>query len=392
MNVCLMIDSWQADFQTGGGHMAVWQLAQHLAKNHGCTVDIVTGNQLESNSARPPVVEPYLDGRLRLVRVGPCCFPAESFLGKLMYCVVTIPFVMGQPYHVVNAHAFAAGLPGWITARLKGIPVIFTVQGIGQKSMSAMVGHRLKARILTVLETILLFKIRYDQEISVSRDIFEYPNVNQDIAIIPNGVNLAEFEAVTCKKAGKFQLVFVGRFHPQKGLFDLVEAIDRVVKRHPNVRVLMVGAGRQLPGLRERIKTYGLVDHFIFTGHLTGVNKIRAFKSSHLFVLPSLYEGQPLTLLEAWAARLPVVVTKVGANPDFVVDGENGYLVAPQQSEQLAEVICRAIDNPALAQMGLKGQELVRQKYSWDSVADQTINVYRSVLDRARRSSLARKQ
>ncbi|MCB0208239.1 MAG: glycosyltransferase family 4 protein [Anaerolineae bacterium] len=373
----MMIDSWSRDFQTGGGHVAVWQLSQHLVRNHGCTVDIVTSTQPNSNNTRPMVVEQYLNGRLRLIRVGPCCFSADSFLGKLIYCVVAIPFVVRQRYQLINAHAFAAGLPGWVAGRLKGKPIIFTVQGIGQKSMDKMVGHRLKAKILVILETILLFKIKYDQEISVSRDIFEYPNVNQNIAVIPNGVNLAEFEAVTCKKADKFQLIFVGRFHPQKGLFDLVEAIRQVVRHQPNVQVLMVGTGGQLRTLKELIKTYRLNEHFIFTGHLTGVNKVRAFKSSHLFVLPSLYEGQPLTLLEAWAAKLPVLVTSVGANPDFVQEGENGYLVSPQRPEQLANVICHAIENPNLAQMGEKGYQLVQQQYSWDFVADQTFRLYK---------------
>lgn len=380
MNVCMMIDSWHSDFRTGGGHVAVWQLAQHLVKNHGCTVDLVVGTQPDSNNTRPPMVERYLDGELRLVRVAPCCFAAESFLGKLVYCMAAIPFVMRQNYQLINAHAFAAGLPGWIAARLKGIPVIFTVQGIGQKSMSAMVGSTVKAKILASLETILLFKIKYDHEISVSQDIFDYLNINQDITIIPNGVNLTEFNAVNCKKASNFQIVFVGRFHPQKGLLYLIEAIREVVKKHSNIRVLMVGTGTLLSEIRHRVRSYGLENHFEFTGHLTGVDKIRAFKSSHLFVLPSLYEGQPLTLLEAWAAQLPVLVTSVGANPDFVIDGENGYLVSPAHSKQLAEAICRAIDNPYLVQLGMKGYELVRLKYSWDSVADQTFKVYSSVL------------
>lgn len=383
MKICMMIDSWQADFQTGGGHMVVWQLAQHLVKNHGCLVDIVTGTQPDNNNARPLTVEQHMSGRLRLVRVAPYCFPADSYLGKLMYCVAAVPFVVRQNYQVINAHAFAAGLPGWVAARLKGIPVIFTVHGIGQKRMSDMVGHRLKAKILAALETMLLFKIKYDQEISVSRDIFEYDNVNHKIAIIPNGVNLAEFEAVTCKKVKKFQLVFVGRLHPQKGLFDLVEAMRRVVASYPNVQVLMVGAGSQLPALRQRIKAYGLNDYFIFTGHLIGVNKIRAFKSSHLFVLPSLYEGQPLTLLEAWAAKLPVVVTDVGANPDFVVDGENGYLVPPQQPELLAAAIVNAIENPDLPTVGECGYQLVRSQYSWDRTAQRTYEVFQNVFNSA---------
>ncbi|MCG3206483.1 MAG: Glycosyltransferase Gtf1 [Anaerolineae bacterium] len=380
MRICILIDSWQSDFSTGGGHVAVWQLAMRLVKNHNCRVDLVTGIQPTSQGTQPKRVETYLDGALRLIRVGPCCFTAESLVGKLLYCAAAIPFVIRQNYDLINAQAFAPGLPGWVAARLARVPVIYTIQGIGQRSMTAMVANRLKAWLLSQLENLLLFKIKYDYEISVSADIFEYANVNQNITVIPNGVDVAEFDAVACKKASKFQILFVGRIHPQKGLLYLVEAMREVVKVQTAIRVLIVGTGAQLPELRRQIRDYGLEAYFEFTGHLTGVDKIRAFKSSHLFVLPSLYEGQPLTLLEAWAARLPVIVTEVGANPDFVKPGINGYLVPPKQPRQLAEAIVRAIDNPELVALGKYGYDMVQNTYTWDAVAEQTYHVCQQVL------------
>ncbi len=380
MKICMMIDSWLSDFQGGGGHVAVWQLATRLVRNYGCQVDLVVGSQRDSQGKKTVRIEEHLAGRLRIIRVGPCCFPAASMLGKLVYCGLSIPFAAQRKYDLINAHAFAAGFPGWVASRLAGIPVIYTIQGIGTPSMKAMVKNRLVARLLMSFETLLLFRIKYNHQISVSRDVFDYPNVNRLITIIPNGVDIDEFDAVDSEKATKFQILFVGRFHPQKGLFYLIEAVAQVVKKYPDIKVLMVGSGAQEQELRTRITAMNLDPYFEFAGHLQGPEKVRAFKSSHLFVLPSLYEGQPLTLLEAWAAKLPVVATRVGANPDFISDRVNGYLISPERSDLLAETIVQAIENPSIMDLGINGYNMVRKKYSWDNVAEQTHRVYLDVL------------
>ena len=101
-----------------------------------------------------------------------------------------------------------------------------------------------------------------------------------------------------------------------------------------------------------------------------------------MFVLPSVFEGQPLTLLEAWAANLPVLVTDVGGNRDFVVNGKNGFIIKSENSSILAESLLKAIGlgKAKLDRIGKKGYELVKKDYSWDKMADKTFDVYSSVI------------
>ena len=125
----------------------------------------------------------------------------------------------------------------------------------------------------------------------------------------------------------------------------------------------------------------GLNDFVNFRGKIYGDDLIKEYKSSHLFILPSLYEGQPLTLLEAWGAKLPVLVTDVGGNKDFVNE-ENGVLVNSKDVNGLSKELLKLVnkDRNALKQMGLSGYQMVKENYTWDKVAKKTWRVYDDVV------------
>jgi len=138
------------------------------------------------------------------------------------------------------------------------------------------------------------------------------------------------------------------------------------------LRQAILKARKKIPKLKARLVTGGA---------LTGKSLIKAYKRSHVFVLPSLAEGQPITLLEAWAAKLPVVVTTVGDNPLMVKDGVNGYLIEPNNVAQLTNAILKVFRARTKdVAMGEAGYKLVRKCFSWEMVADQTWDVYQEVL------------
>ncbi len=96
--------------------------------------------------------------------------------------------------------------------------------------------------------------------------------------------------------------------------------------------------------------------------------------------MSSYAEGQPITLLEAWAAKLPVVVTRVGDNPQMVKHGVNGYLVEPGNPQSLAQELLKLLQSPLKAKrLGLNGYAMVKRSYSWDKVVEQTYSVYESL-------------
>jgi glycosyltransferase involved in cell wall biosynthesis len=204
----------------------------------------------------------------------------------------------------------------------------------------------------------ILTKIKYDYQISVSEKFTKHKNVNDHIAVIPNGVDIVAFNKVKTRKNKNPQLIWVGKDVPEKGVDFLKEAISRVRKKIPKLETELVTGGR-----------------------LTGVDLIRAYKKSHVFVLSSLAEGQPITLLEAWAARLPVVVTDVGDNAKLIKNGRNGILVEPENVNQLAIAILKVIRSKTTGKrMGLEGYKTVKKHFSWLIVATNTYAIYKKVL------------
>lgn len=283
-------------------------------------------------------------------------------------------------FGLIHAHAFLAGLPAKFLSVILRIPVVFTIHGTGINAWQEM-KPGFSGKIKKKIEEFLVFKIKYDGQISVSSDVLKLSNVNKNIFVIPNGVNVGDFDKVKVKKAPGFKLIFVGRLHPQKGVVYLIKAMNFVVKKHPQVYLHLIGEGRLLKSLKQQVKTLNLEEYIKFRGRIMGRKLIKEYKSSHLFILPSLYEGQPLTLLEGWVAKLPVVVTRVGENPAMVKEGINGYLIEPGNAKNLAQAIIKAIKNQNLEKLGRNGYRLVKKEYSWREVAMQTLRVYKEVLN-----------
>lgn len=160
----------------------------------------------------------------------------------------------------------------------------------------------------------------------------------------------------------KYDLVFAARLEKNKGITNLVKAIELVKKQKPDVTLLVIGGGP----LKERLKTYvadrGLSDNIIFSGWLETSRDVSvAYNSARIFVSPSLNEGGPRVVLEAMACGLPVITTKVGLMPDIIKDGEDG-LFTGWLPEEMAEKISYLMNDKALQdKFSVAGMELVRQ-------------------------------
>ncbi|PIS09367.1 hypothetical protein COT75_01675 [Candidatus Beckwithbacteria bacterium CG10_big_fil_rev_8_21_14_0_10_34_10] len=254
-----------------------------------------------------------------------------------------------EKFDLIHAHAYWSGVPGKILSLILKIPIVFTVHGSNLLD--------LKVRSLRAfLENIVLTRIKYDQVISVSSNYLQYRNVNKNITVISNGVEVENFDKVKVKKEKPFKILFVGRNDPVKGINYLRKAMKKVRKEFPHVRLIII------------------------TGGIKHEDLIREYKASHVFVLPSLSEGQPLTLLEAWAAKLPVIVTRVGENPKMVQNGINGYLVKPKDSSGLSKAILRVLKDKNRDILGQKGYNLVKEKYSWQKCAQKTHEIYKQLV------------
>jgi len=208
------------------------------------------------------------------------------------------------------------------------------------------------------------------------------------IRVIPNGVDLSEFSGLRRKRQHRdeAELLFVGRVYPrQKGIEHIVKALALL---HPRRRVRLIVIGEDWGGverLRSLARSLGVEDRIVFRGLLSRDEVVRAYASAEVFVLPSLFEPFGIVLLEAMAAGLPIVASKVGGIVDVVEDGKTGLLVPPRNPEALADALERLLSNPTmLDEMGDEGR-MRAPAYSWDQLSPRILDVYREAIAEGRR-------
>lgn len=361
MKVAVIIDTWFP--YLGGGQINAYEISKRLAKL-GTEIEIITRDNGKENLR--------LTKNLKITKLGGYAKPLE-ILSRITFLVKVYFYVSKQNFDLVHAHAFIPGIIARFLMITRGIPAIFTVHGTS-------INTNLLNPLARLIEKFILIEILYSAQITVSQDFLKLKNINKNIIYIPNGVNIKNSDKINPKKFKNPTLIFVGRLHPQKNLTTLLQCINTLKQKFPLVQLLIVGDGEEKGKLKTLIKNLGLTKNIKLLGEIRGKQLTRLYKSSHIFVLPSIYEGQPITLLEAWAAKLPVIVTKSGDCQLLIKNGVNGYLIDnPQDPEEIASVITKALANINLEKLGLNGYNLVKKNFSWEKSAQQTLKVYESL-------------
>ncbi|OFX28725.1 MAG: hypothetical protein A2Z07_04165 [Armatimonadetes bacterium RBG_16_67_12] len=175
----------------------------------------------------------------------------------------------------------------------------------------------------------------------------------------------------------------VGNLTPKKGHVHLLAAARRVVRSYPNARFLIVGQGPLADDLRAEAARLGLNGSLVFAGFRP--DAIRLMAASDLFVLSSLFEGLPVTLLEAMALAKPSVVTRVGGVPE-ITDERSSLMVAPGDPEALAGAIETLLILPdQRTRMGATAQQRAHSRYGVPQMVRAIEQIYTDLLkeDRA---------
>jgi glycosyltransferase involved in cell wall biosynthesis len=197
-----------------------------------------------------------------------------------------------------------------------------------------------------------------------------------DVERYPAAIDRDEVRARLGFGPGDHVMTMVGTFKRQKGHRYLVEAAANVIPRFPRLHVLLVGDGALAEETRERIEASGLIGRVRLLGTRRDVPELLAASDS--FVLPSLWEGLPIALVEAMASRLPVIATEVSGTSQVMVDGETGWLVAPGDPAGLSEAMAELLSNPARAStMAAAGRERVAASFGARTQAERLVALFR---------------
>ena len=197
------------------------------------------------------------------------------------------------------------------------------------------------------------------------------------ITTIHNGVDLERFQCDRKLDSAReiFLVGTIGRLTPVKDQGALIEAFDIIAARHDHVRLLIVGGGELDSSLRAAAQAASFSERIEIRAPTDDASTV--YPDMDLFVLPSLNEGISNTILEAMASGLAVVATRVGGNPELVVDGETGALVPPSNPRELAAALEVYATNPQLARThGAAGRARAEKSFSLDRMCEAYEDLY----------------
>jgi glycosyltransferase involved in cell wall biosynthesis len=301
-----------------------------------------------------------------------------------------VRFLRHNSFDVVHGHPERIVC---LAAKLAGVPaVLMTYHLLGSEPASSVEPGAPwvmaeKLRTLAVDFTISVSEVDADALVK------KFGRRPREIRFIANGIHPAKVPSPERERISREFgfgpeariICTTARLSPQKGIEFLLRAMAHVVRTFPDALLLVVGAGeleRHLKALSGQLK---LGSHVIFTGYRTDALSFVA--TSELYVLPSLWEGLPYSILEAMMAAKPVVTTSVCSH--VVSDGETGLVVPPSDAEALARAIERVLQDPDLAsRMGRSGREKLETCFSAERMAGETVEVYSDLLSRRMASSL----
>jgi glycosyltransferase involved in cell wall biosynthesis len=278
---------------------------------------------------------------------------------------------------VMHTHEFAMNVYGSLLSRITGIPIVTTVHGKNYycEKLRRRLGYRFAAR------QSIMVAVSDD----LKRFLTESVRIRSEyVRVVPNGIDLNRYAINdvdnTVRKelginAGRPVIGTVGNLFAVKGQIYLVKACQIVANTIPDFVLLVAGEGEELAVLREEARNLGIQENVKFLGFREDVPSL--LQAIDVFVLPSLSEGLPLSVLEALALQKPVVASDVGGIPEVVEDGITGFLVPPKNPEALADKILLLLRNPQLAaDFGKEGRKKVEEAFSLEHMIQEYQSLY----------------
>jgi glycosyltransferase involved in cell wall biosynthesis len=278
---------------------------------------------------------------------------------------------------ILHANSSKAGILGRLAAALTRVPIrIFTVHGWAFSAHSG-VASRLYLwadRLMSPLTTVTICVSDYSRAKGLEAGTCS----PERTAVIPNAV-----EIPPARPAGRDRnppvLVAVGRLKAPKDFLTFVRALGLL--RPGAAKTLIVGEGPDRPELEAEIRRLEIGDNVQLLGERRDVLELLA--DADVFVLSSASEGMPVSVLEAMAAGLPVVGSRVGGVPELVVDGETGLLVEPGDPDELAAAIDRLLADPQLRRrLAETGRARAQGRFALESFRRAHVELYSRELAR----------
>lgn len=275
---------------------------------------------------------------------------------------------------IIHTHRYTMqyALPAAIIAGNK-TPIIHTVHNIANKEISknrrkiAYLAYRFNRAIPIGISPLVKDSISSEYGLSID-----------NIPLIYNGIDLSRcIKKSDYSVKNKFKFIHVGRFSDQKNHIMILHAFRELVKEGLDVQLNLIGDGPLINDCKNKCHSLGIDNHVTFLGLRTDVHDL--LSTSDCFILPSKYEGMPISLIEAMGTGLPVIVTDVGGMPDMIKNNYSGLVIDPSK-ESLIKAMKQIIHNSNLREVLGKNALHESKKFTSEEMTQSYIEIYKKAL------------
>jgi glycosyltransferase involved in cell wall biosynthesis len=275
----------------------------------------------------------------------------------------------------LDARAYWRDLAYLIVAKLCGVRVVYQVHG-GALPRDFFRNPLLTALLKAVLRWPEVVVVLAESELRA----YEAFVPGRNVVMLPNGIDCAAYAVPRRPLASAgtpLNLIYLGRLATGKGLPETLQAL-RLARAHGvSARLVIAGSGPEERSLRDLAGKLGLKQDVTFVGPSYGADKVKLFAGADVMLLPSYSEGLPYALLEAMAAGVVPIVTRVGAMPDVITEGIHGMLVPPRDAGAIARaIVALGEDRARLGRMSTACCRRVADGYSIGRVAADFAGLY----------------
>lgn len=320
---------------------------------------------------------------------------AANPLVDLVGFIEILSLLIKERPDLLHLHSSKAGFLGSLAGRLAGVKIIYTVHGaVFEAAFSPLA----KKFFLYLEKFSAYFKDRIICVSNNDKKLWLKYNAapEKKLFVVPNGLDLDKtnflpqseareylsgqsanfFEALKNANSALKIIGTIANFFPEKGLTYLIATADILInqKQRKDLLFVIIGDGSDRLLLEEIINAHNLQNRFILAG--TIANASRYLKSFDIFVLPSIKEGLPYTVLEAMAAGRPIIASHVGGIPELITNDINGFLLFPRDTDGLAKKILELIDDPAIAEKFGEASQKKVLEFSLDKMVAATEKIY----------------
>ncbi|MFA5784460.1 MAG: glycosyltransferase [Phycisphaerae bacterium] len=323
----------------------------------------------------------------------------QNFNGTDFSVILPVPHLLSsqldefRPDVVHSHHPFLIGSTAVRVARQYNIPLVTTHHTKFEDYM-----HYIPVEIYHAKEFVVNLATGYENlcdcviaPSSGIADSLRQRGVDSPIEIIPTGVRFEEFSKGSGTgfrkkhkiKKTQFVIGHVGRLEKEKNIEFLIQSVAEYLKKDKNIIFMVVGEGSYEDTIKEHFKSEGLSERLLLTGSLQGKELVNAYRAMDVFAFSSKSETQGMVLYESMAAGTPVIAIKATGVSDVLDDGENGYLVEDEQTEDFVEALSKyfSLSKEEKSRMRKNAKETAK-KNSMNNCANRILGVYEKLVNK----------